>query len=67
MSRPPWVPDDIEDEYVEQYADTLGGHLARIAHEAKSLGAVGVSAQVDQVSALIRDRRDAGIARYLQS
>lgn len=55
--RPPWVPDDVPDEWVDDYAGTIGGHLARLEWEAKRLGADGahILADVDQARAHLRE------------
>lgn len=57
MIRPPWVPDDIDDELIDAYAATIGGHLARAEHEARQLGPAGASiiAEIDQTRAVMRE------------
>jgi hypothetical protein len=56
--RPAWVPDDVEDEHVDRYAETLGGQLAKMKWEAHHAGAHSVLAEADQVEAMLRDHTE---------
>lgn len=56
IERPEWVPDDIPDEHINEYAESVDGVLARLAWKEKRL--TGVTPGSDQVYAHIRAKRD---------